>query len=160
MEFLIGLNLFKRTFFLFTAVIVVQSGCTQVVERDKVAGAKMASHTEPVTKDPNKELERVGKDWLYGPGFGRSVLNIGTVVIFPPYAVYLLGNALLDAGGYQQLHVTDALPDAPREGVLSVYNGVTSVPGRAAAGIAGEEYKVELEKAQEKKAQENGKNGS
>ncbi len=66
--------------------------------------------------------------------------NVGTVVVFPPYALYLLGNAGLALAGYEPLYVTDALPGEARDAALTVYDGITSVPGRIAAGVAGEEF--------------------
>lgn len=68
------------------------------------------------------------------------MLNIGTVVVFPPYALYLLGNAGVAFAGYEPLYVTDALPEPARKEVLGFYNGVTGVPGRVNALVAGEPY--------------------
>lgn len=63
------------------------------------------------------------------------------MVVFPPYIAYLLGNAGLALAGYEPLYVTNLLPNTPRGYVLTVYDGVTSVPGRFNAAVAGEEYK-------------------
>jgi len=99
------------------------------------------SKTPPPTPEQAKaQLNELGRNWLYGPGIGRTVANVGTVVVFPPYVFYLLGNAGLALAGFEPLYITDILPDAPKEQVLAVYDSVTSVPGRTAAAIAGEEY--------------------
>ena len=92
------------------------------------------------TDDSTAQLRLYGHQWLYGPGVGRTIANVGTVVLFPPYALYLLGNAGLALAGYEPLYVTSALPAPAREYTLSVYDGITSVPGRLSAGIAGEEF--------------------
>lgn len=68
------------------------------------------------------------------------MLNVGTVVLFPPYALYLLGNAGVAFAGYEPLYVTDALPEPAKKEVLGLYNGVTGVPGRLNALVAGERY--------------------
>ena len=78
--------------------------------------------------------------WFYGQGLGVTTLNIGTAVVFPPYALYLLGNAGLQLAGYDPLYVTDALPEKPREGVMTIYNAVTSTPGQITSTIAGAEF--------------------
>ena len=111
-----------------------------------------ASAKPPDQAELEGDLGEVTKDFAYGPGLGRASLNVATVILFPPYAIYLVGNALLSLGGYDQLHVTDALPEKGRDAVLSVYDGVTSVPGRLTAGIANEEFR-------EAKAEEKDKDG-
>ena len=81
--------------------------------------------------------------WFYGPGVGKTMTNIGTVALFPPYVIYLIGNAALSLSGLQPMYMTDLLPDESRAGVLKVYNGVTSVPGRLTSSIAGREFEEE-----------------
>jgi len=97
--------------------------------------------SKPPTPD---ELEVIlaeeGEKWFYGPGLGRTMLNVGTIVAFPPYAIYLVGNAGLKYAGYDPLYVTDLLPEEPREGVLEVYDGVTSVPGRLTSAASGRDF--------------------
>ena len=93
------------------------------------------------TPEENGEvLRQAGRRWIYGQGVGQTMLNIGAVVLFPPYAIYLVGNAGLALAGYQPLYVTDALPTNVRKNYLGAYNGVTSVPGRISASIAGEDF--------------------
>ena len=88
----------------------------------------------------NGALKEAGSQWLYGPGLGQTATNVGTVVVFPPYALYLLGNAGLSLAGFEQLYITKLLPQAPRKHVLDFYDGITSVPGRLSALVAGKEY--------------------
>ncbi len=92
------------------------------------------------TGESDEQLREYGHRWLYGRGMGRSMANIGTVVAFPPYAFYLVGNAGLALAGYEQLHVTSLVPEPARDYILTAYDGITSLPGRLAALIAGEEY--------------------
>ena len=86
------------------------------------------------------ELKIATHRWFYGAGVGRTLANVGTIVVFPPYAFYLLGNAALEMGGYKPLHITNALPEEPRKEVLGIYNRVVSAPGRLNALVAGEEF--------------------
>lgn len=90
--------------------------------------------------DSSALLRAYGHQWFYGRGVGRTIANVGTVVLFPPYALYLLGNAGLALAGYEPLYVTSALPEGARQYTLAVYDGITSVPGRVTAGLAGEEF--------------------
>ena len=104
-------------------------------------GGLASGQTKPPTPEElQPQLESATHKWFYGPGVGRTALNIGTIVLFPPYALYLLGNAGLNMAGFPQIHVTDALPPEPRDAVNGVYDDVTSAPGRLNAFIAGEEF--------------------
>ena len=94
----------------------------------------------PTPEEANRKLAQFGHDWFYGGGLGRTTLNVGAVVLFPPYALYLVGNACLQLADKDPIYVTDALPEKPREGVLRVYDEFTSVPGRITAGVSGEEF--------------------
>jgi hypothetical protein len=99
--------------------------------------------------DPNEMkllLKQETKRWFYGRGLGRTAANIGTIVFFPPYAIYLLGNAGMELAGYDPLYITNILPQEPREVVNSIYDDVTSVPGRVNAAIAGYEFDTPGEK--------------
>lgn len=91
----------------------------------------------------------LGSRWLYGAGFGRSLLNVGTSIAFPPYALYLVGNAGLEVSGLPTLYVSNALPKRPRGFIMSFYEGITSVPGRLAALVGGVEYNESATSARE-----------
>ena len=91
-------------------------------------------------EEADEQLARFGNHWFYGPGMGQTMANVGTVIAFPPYALYLLGNAGLTIAGYEPVYITEALPEKPRRYVLGAYNGVVSIPGRITSAIAGESY--------------------
>ena len=94
----------------------------------------------PTGGDVGQMLERAGEHWFYGRGFGATALTVGTCVVFPPYILYLLGNAGLQLAGYQPLYLTDALPETPRKDLLQTYDNIVSVPGWLSANIAGHEF--------------------
>lgn len=96
------------------------------------------NHSEEL--QDNNHFSDTFLDWMLGGGIGRTALNVTTVVVFPPFALYLLGNAGIALAGYDPLYVTDALPDSARTGVLSAYNEVTSVPGRINAAVMREKF--------------------
>lgn len=90
----------------------------------------------------NEILNEVGGNFAYGPGLGDAAVNIGTVVAFPPFAVYLLGNAVLSLSGYEPITVSSLLPDKDGEQWSDTYDTVVSVPGRFVAAMAGHEYRT------------------
>ncbi len=93
-------------------------------------------------------LEEVSTNWLYGEGFGSTLLNVGTAIIFPPYAIYLLGNGALTLAGYEPIYWSNALPEQDRKDWQASYSQVVSIPGRVAAATAGEEFRTQ-ERAKE-----------
>lgn len=90
----------------------------------------------------NDILNEVGGNFAYGPGLGDAAVSIGTVVVFPPYAVYLLGNAVLSLSGYEPITVSSLLPEKDGEQWSTTYDTVVSVPGRFVAAMAGHEYRT------------------
>jgi len=94
----------------------------------------------PKPEELKSHLKTAGKRFMFGPGLGRTAATVGTIVAFPPYAIYVLGNAGLALFGYEPLYVTNLLPEPARKKVLGVYDGITSVPGRVVAGASGQEY--------------------
>ena len=94
----------------------------------------------PTPAELKAQLGPALKNWFYGPGLGRTAANVSTAVLFPPYLIYLVGNAGLTLVGAGPLYVTDALPEQPRQYMLSAYEEVTGVPGRLTAAVAREDY--------------------
>lgn len=129
---------------LLTCCFIWGTGCSlpeKKKEDDSVANLVIARR-QPLTAQESEEvLGVVAENWLYGPGLGRSALNIGTVVLFPPYAVYVLGNALLDVSGFQPMYITDLLPEDERQDYNRVFDSVTGAPGRLTAAMAGKEFR-------------------
>lgn len=117
------------------------SGCSLLKEKEPDPALDFMKR--PLTPEENQELtSEVGSNWLYGQGFGETAVAVGGIVLFPPYALYVLGNGALSLSGYEPLYVTNLLPEKPREEYNNVYSGVTSGPGRLSAAIAGEEYRT------------------
>lgn len=109
-------------------------------------GDRQKELPEKKSNTQNQKLEEFSSAWLYGHGMGRTMLNVGTVIVFPPYALYLLGNAGLQLAGYEELRLSALLPEPAEELFSGAYNGVTSVPGRISAEIAGREFDDRLAK--------------
>jgi hypothetical protein len=96
----------------------------------------------PLTlEESNKLTDEVGGNFLYGQGFGEALVNIGGIVIWPPYAIYVLGNSAISLSGYNRLHVTNLLPEPIKDSYNTGYDFITSGPGRLAASIGEQEYR-------------------
>src|SRR5579862_6797042 len=65
-----------------------------------VAGLASGKVKPPTPEEAQEQLKQQGGDWLYGKGLGSTILTVGTCVVFPPYAIYVLGNAGLSMAGY------------------------------------------------------------
>lgn len=127
------------------AVLVVGgSGCGILRKKEKKSDDQVAMQLSQKPMSPEKAqvvLSEMGENWLYGPGLGQTALNVGAMVVFPPYAIYVLGNSVLSVSGYEPLYVTDLLPDAERSEVNEMYDEVTTAPGRVSAALAGKEFR-------------------
>ena len=123
--------------------LLMLSACGVLKEREGPSASELELAREPVPPEKAEAvLNEVGKNFVYGQGLGEAALTIGASVLFPPYAVYVLGNSALEMGGYERIEVTDALPEEDKRGWDDFYRDVTSVPGRAAAVASGEEYRT------------------
>ena len=108
----------------------------------KEIAALIKGEKKPPTPEAYKsQLKTASGNWFYGSGFGRSVLNIGIAVFYPPYAIYLVSNAGLQIAGYDGVYPSDILPGEARETVNSRFNEVVSVPGRFNALVFGEDFR-------------------
>ncbi len=87
-------------------------------------------------------LNEVGGNFAYGPGLGDTAVNVGTVVVFPPYAIYLLSNAVLSLSGYEPVTVASMLPDESGKQWSDTYDHIVSGPGKVVAAVSGHEYRT------------------
>lgn len=98
-------------------------------------------------------LNEVGGNFAYGPGLGDTAVSVGTVVVFPPYAIYLLGNAVLSLSGYEPVTVASMLPKESGKQWSDTYDHIVSGPGKVVAAMSGHEYRSrEVADARLKKA--------
>ncbi len=101
---------------------------------------------EPLSPEESQELlGEVGRNFVYGEGLGCSMINIGSIVLFPPYAALVLGNAALGLNGYEEYWPSDLLPEQDREEWRGAYSEICSVPGRINADLYGEEFRSKEE---------------
>lgn len=122
--------------------VLLATGCGIIKERpeDKPTGLDVVG--KPMTSEQAKEvLGTVGGNFAYGPGLGDAALSVGTAVVFPPYALYLLGNAVLSVSGYEPVTISSLLPEEDGKKWSKAYDTVVSGPGRVVAAMAGHEYR-------------------
>lgn len=141
-----GVMHFRRGMFLlfFSLLPSYLMGCSTLLKKKEVAEEHVSTQLaqKPLPPENAEEvLSEIGESWLYGPGLGQTALNVGAMVVFPPYAIYVVGNSILSMSGYEPLYVTDLLPDSERAEVNDVYDEVTTAPGRVSAAIAGKEFR-------------------
>jgi hypothetical protein len=133
---------FARGLTLALALASVVTSCGVVKEKPKSQVDEMSAVGKPMSPEQAKAvLGEVGGNFAYGPGLGDSAVNLGAVILFPPYILYLLGNTALSLTGYEPVTVSSLLPDEEGKAWSNGYDTVVSGPGRAVAAAAGREYR-------------------
>ena len=129
-----------KTSTLIILIIFCFSGCG--VLKEKPADPTLDFLNRPLTQEESEKLaSEVGGNFIYGQGLGEALLNIGGIVLWPPYAIYVLGNGAISLSGYEPLHVTNLLPENAKDSYDTGYNAVTSAPGRLSAAVSQEEFR-------------------
>ena len=129
-------------FIYLVLALVSLSGCGIINKRQENKPSGFDVVGKSMSNDQAKQvLKEVGKNFAYGPGLGDAALNIGTAVVFPPYALYLLGNAALSVSGYEPITVASMLPEEQGQQWSQTYDSLVSGPGKVVAAISGHEYR-------------------
>ena len=124
------------------ALAICLSSCGVIKEKPKDKPSSFEVVGKPMTSEQAKDvLGTVGGNFAYGSGLGDVALNVGTVVIFPPYALYLLGNAVLSVSGYEPVTISSLLPEEDGKQWSQTYDTLVSGPGRVVAALSGHEYR-------------------
>jgi hypothetical protein len=130
----------KKVFTLYILIIISLSGCG--VLKEKPADPTLDFLKRPLTQEESEKLaSEVGGNFIYGQGLGEALLNIGGIILWPPYAVYVLGNGAISLSGYEPLYVTNLLPETAKDSYDTGYVAVTSAPGKLSAAISQEEFR-------------------
>ncbi|MEN9846066.1 MAG: hypothetical protein RIS36_1213 [Pseudomonadota bacterium] len=124
------------------AVASLAVGCGVIKEKPNSQVDEMSAVGRPMSNDQAKAvLGEVGSNFAYGPGLGDAAVNLGAVIVFPPYILYLLGNTALSLSGYEPVTVSSMLPEEQGKAWSHGYDTVVSGPGRVVAATAGREYR-------------------
>jgi hypothetical protein len=117
-------------------------GCGVIKEKPKSQQSEIAAVSQPMSSEKAKAvLGEVGGNFAYGPGLGDAAVNLGAVIVFPPYILYLLGNTALSLSGYEPVTVSSVLPEEQGKAWSNGYDTVVSGPGRMVAAASGREYR-------------------
>lgn len=128
--------------FLTVFILFFACGCSLFQKKDPQKIDETSLVGKQLSPQESEELlANVGQNYIYGPGLGETILNVGTAVAFPPYLIYLVGNAVLSISGYEPLSVARALPDETGKAWSETFDEAVSGPGRVVAAVAGEEYR-------------------
>jgi hypothetical protein len=114
----------------------------QADDTDKPLASKLQKLTsEPLTPEQTSELvDTAAGNFFYGPGLGETALDVAGMILFPPYALVVVGNSALSLAGYQPLSIKRVLPEDVKKDYSSVTDTIYSGPGRVVAGVSGKEY--------------------
>jgi hypothetical protein len=112
-----------------------------LTEPPNLLGLAKGEVVPPNPDEAQELLEQEGAEWFYGRGLGATLLNVGAIIIFPPYGLYLLFNAGMKMAGEEPVYISDALPGEARERVAAVYDEVVGVPGKITSTLANEEFR-------------------
>lgn len=127
----------------FSCVMVsLVSACGVIKGKPKSQVDEISAVGKPMSSEQAKAvLGEVGSNFAYGPGIGDATVNLGAVIVFPPYILYLLGNTALSLTGYEPVTVSSLLPEEEGKSWSNGYDTVVSGPGRLVAAAAGREYR-------------------
>lgn len=130
------------SFGLLAALVASSSGCSLIKKKPPEQPDEFAVVGKEMPPEQAKQvLNEVGGNFAYGPGLGDTAVSVGTVVVFPPYAIYLLGNAVLSVSGYEPVTVASTLPEESGRQWSDTYDHIVSGPGKMVAAMAGHEYR-------------------
>ncbi len=126
--------------FIVIAQGIYLAGCGIIHKKPEASADEMALVGRSIPPEQAGEiLDELGSNFVYGPALGETAVNLGTVVMFPPYALYLVGNALLSFSGYEPVTVSSLLPDEEGKQWSDAVDWVFSGPGQFVAAVAGRE---------------------
>lgn len=120
--------------------LLLSTACGVIKEKPPAKVDEMDLVGKEIPPEQAQEiLGEVGDSFVYGPSLGETMTNVGVAIIFPPYALYLVGNAILSLSGYEPVTVSSLLPEEEGKKWGDTVDTVMSGPGRMVAAMAGRE---------------------
>ena len=131
-------NNITKAFFFITLIL---SGCGLIQKKAQPLELP-GINTEALTPEQAEaQASEMLEDWAYGEGLGTTIVQVGAVIAFPPFAIALVGNAGLSLSGYEPVTVAKILPEPVGNAWKEGFSTVVSAPGKVSAAIAGEEFR-------------------
>lgn len=128
-----------RCIVLAAALFVAACAERKSPEPDPTTMAK-AAVLHPLSPEQTQEMMGdVGENWLYGNGLGETAIAVGSIVAFPPAALYWIGSVAAGAAGYET-GVSAVLPEEERAQWNGFYDDISGAPGKLSAAMAGREF--------------------
>lgn len=98
---------------------------------------------EPLSpKETGEVVDTALTNFFYGPGLGETALDVTGVMLFPPYAMVLIGQTLVRLAGYESPRFIEIFPEEQQHAYDATMDTVYSGPGRLVSAAAGEEYRT------------------
>jgi hypothetical protein len=98
---------------------------------------------EPLSpKETGEVVDTALTNFFYGPGLGETALDVTGVMLFPPYAMVLIGQTLVRLAGYESPRFIEMFPQEQQQAYDKTMDTVYSGPGRLVSAAAGEEYRT------------------
>lgn len=122
-------------------IAIFNTSCSVLKKKEGPSPFEQHITAEPQTVEQAKETLSKAKDqFFFGKGMGNVALNVGGIVAFPPYGIYVLGNSILSLSGYENLYITDLLPEESRLAWNDGYDYIVSAPGKMNARLQEREF--------------------
>jgi hypothetical protein len=98
---------------------------------------------EPLSpKETGEVVDTALTNFFYGPGLGETALDVTGAMLFPPYALVLIGQTLVRVAGYESPRLIEMFPEEQQQSYDETMDMVYSGPGRLVSAAAGEEYRT------------------
>lgn len=98
---------------------------------------------EPLSpKETGEVVDTALTNFFYGPGLGETALDVTGAMLFPPYAMVLIGQTLVRLAGYDSPRFIELFPDEQQQAYDDTMDVVYSGPGRLVSAAAGEKYRT------------------
>lgn len=98
---------------------------------------------EPLSPEETGEVvDTALTNFFYGPGLGETALDVTGAMLFPPYAMVLIGQTLVRLAGYESPRFIEMFPEEQQQAYDDTMDTVYSGPGRLVSAAAGEEYRT------------------
>ncbi|HMO02232.1 MAG TPA: hypothetical protein PKA79_04475 [Oligoflexia bacterium] len=135
------LGFIKNTIILMALTGQLGCGIIRKKEENSFPPVKEIITTPLSAEEHNELLRETTRNIFYGEALGRTAVAAGSTIVFPPAALYWLGNLALDLAGYETIGPASFMPPEAGKEAQSLYVAIVSAPGRIVATAAGQNFR-------------------